>query len=236
MSTRQWKGAISACLVALMTSASVLPAAAQGQYQGQSGGYSNPPPPPGNGYGPPPGNGYGPPPSGGPGDEAPPQGQYAEPPPGYDQGGGEYADQEQQQDAGYADAYGRWAATNCVNQANNTAAGALIGGILGAGIGAAVSRNPGRGAAIGGAIGLGTGAVAGASYGAGACPPGYAMAAGAPVFAYPGYVAWAPGWYRPWVWAGGRWSYHPYRDWYWNHNSYWRPGWRGRGGHGRRWR
>ncbi|HTS53497.1 MAG TPA: hypothetical protein VMH26_09515, partial [Burkholderiales bacterium] len=122
-----------------------------------------------------------------------------------------------------------WAARNCVNQANNTAAGAVIGGILGAGIGAAVSRNHASGAAIGGAIGVGTGAVAGASSSAGGCPPGYVVAAGAPAFVYGGpYVAWAPGWYRPWVWAGGRWVYHPYRYWYWRHQAYWRPGWRGR--------
>ena len=51
MSTRFVKGAVSVCLVALLTSASVLPAAAQYD-QGQQGGYG---PPPGQGYGPPPG-------------------------------------------------------------------------------------------------------------------------------------------------------------------------------------
>jgi hypothetical protein len=163
-----------------------------------------------------------------PSDVAPPQGQYAEPPPGYDQGG-DYDDQAQQQDEAYAQAYSQWAARNCVSQANNTAAGALIGGILGAGIGAAVSRNAGRGALVGGAIGAGTGAVAGAAS-QGACPQGYVVAAGAPAFVYAGgpYVAYAPAWYNPWVFVGGRWVYHPYRHWYWAHRAYWRPGWRGR--------
>jgi hypothetical protein len=170
---------------------------------------------------------YGPPP-GGPSDVAPPSGQYAEPPPGT-QEGADYDDQSQQQDEAYAEAYSRWSAQYCVNQANNTAAGALIGGILGAGIGAAVSHNAGRGALVGGAIGAGTGAVAGAASSPGGCPPGYVVAAGAPAFAYGGpYVAWAPAWYNPWVWVGGRWVYHPYRHWYWAHRAYWRPGWHAR--------
>jgi len=176
---------------------------------------------------------YGPPPGGD--DQGPPQGQYAEPPQGYEQGG-DYDDQSQQQDEAYAQSYSEWAARNCVSQANNTAAGALIGGILGAGIGAATSHNAGRGAAIGGAIGVGAGAVAGSASSAGGCPPGYVVAAGAPAFYFAGgpYVAWAPAWYRPWVWTGGRWAYHPYRYWYWRHNAYWRPGWRGGHPHWRR--
>src|SRR5437588_8153266 len=52
-------------------------------------------------------------------DAAPPQGQYAEPPPGSDQGG-DYDDQSQQQDEAYAQSYSEWAARYCVNQANNT--------------------------------------------------------------------------------------------------------------------
>ncbi len=165
-------------------------------------------------------------------DEAgPPPGQYAEPPPGYENGNAAYADQEQEADQTYAQQYSDWAARNCVNQANNTAAGAVIGGILGAGIGAAVSHNAGRGALVGGAIGLGAGAAAGASAPGGACPPGYVVAPGAPAFGYAYYgptVTWAPAWYHPWVWAGGRWVYHPYRYWYWNHRAYWHPGWRAR--------
>lgn len=215
MSSTFLKGAVGACLVALLSS----PGAAQQGYG----------PPPGaqqqGGYGPPPGTAA--PPNQGYSESAPPQGQYAEPPPGAEQGG-DYDDQSQQTDSAYADAYSRWAAQYCVNQANNTAAGAVIGGILGAGIGAAVGG--GRGALVGGAVGVGTGAVAGAASAPGGCPPGYVVAAGAPAFVYAGgpYVAWGPGWYRPWAWVGGRWVYRPYRAWYWGHGAYWRPGWRGR--------
>ncbi|HEY4114892.1 MAG TPA: hypothetical protein VGM17_12630 [Rhizomicrobium sp.] len=167
---------------------------------------------------------YGPPP-GGNDQYGPPQGQYAEPPPGSDQGG-EYDDQSSQQDEQYAQAYSDWAAQNCVDQANNAATGAVIGGILGAGIGAATSRHAGHGALVGGAIGAGAGAVAGSASGQGGCPPGYVIRGGAPGFAFAGgpYVAWAPAWYHPWVRVGGRWVYHPYRSWYWHHRAYWRPG------------
>jgi hypothetical protein len=203
MNSNPFKSAVAVCVAALLASTAldVVPAGAQP-----------------SGYAPPPGSDQ---------DAAPPSGAYAEPPPG-DEQGGDYDDQEQQQDEQYAQSYSDWAARNCVSQANNTAAGALIGGIVGAGIGAAVSRNAGRGALVGGAIGAGTGAVAGASS-SGGCPPGYVVSAGAPAFAYGGpYVAYAPAWYRPWVWSGGRWVYHPYRHWYWGHRTYWRPGWRGR--------
>ncbi|MGH6888638.1 MAG: hypothetical protein ACREHF_05505 [Rhizomicrobium sp.] len=214
------KGLAGVCVVALMASVSVLPATAQDQY-----GYGNPPPP----------NGNYPAGAGGQGGEmAPPQGQYAPAPQGTEEGG-TYDEQQQQADEAYAQDYARWAARYCVNQANNTVAGALIGGILGAGIGAAVTHNPATGAAIGGAIGAGTGAAAGASYGGGACPPGYVAAAGAPAFYYSSpYYASAPAWYHPWVWAGGRWVYHPYRFWYWNHRAFWRPGWRAGPGRWRR--
>ena len=202
MSSRYVKVALAASAAALLASGTFDPAAAQ------------------SGYAPPPGYDR---------DPSPPSGSYAEPPPGMDQGG-DYDEQSQQQDEEYAQAYSDWAARNCVNQANNTAAGALIGGILGAGIGAAVSHNAGRGALVGGAIGAGTGAVAGAASSQGSCPPGYVVAAGAPAFAYGGgaYITYAPGWYRPWIWEGGRWVYHPYRHWYWAHRTYWRPGWHGR--------
>jgi len=236
MSTRHLKSAAGIGVAALL-SASAIPAGAQDQ----QGGYANPPnygnsgPPPGDGYGPPPGNGYGPPPgdeyggqSGGAGGSAPPPGQYAPPPQGEEQGGGAYEESQQQADAAYADAYSRWAARYCVDQRNNnTVAGALIGGVLGAGIGAAITHNPATGAVIGGAIGAGTGAVAGANSPAGGCPPGYVIAGGAPAFYYGSpYYAWAPAWYHPWVWGGGHWIYHPYRYWYWGHRAYWHPGWR----------
>lgn len=210
MSMTYWKMTAAPCAAAILLAASALPAAAQ------------------NG-------GYGPPSGGASSDAAPPPGQYAEPPPGYESGEPTYGDQEQEADRDYSSQYSDWAARNCVNQANNTAAGAVIGGILGAGIGAAVSHNAGRGALVGGAIGAGTGAVAGAAAPSGACPPGYVVAPGAPAFTYggPAYtsVVWAPAWYHPWVFVGGRWVYHPYRYWYWSHRAYWRPGW-----HARPWR
>jgi hypothetical protein len=216
MNNKYLKGAMGVGFAALLVSAVAVPAKAQ--YQSQ---------PPGGGYGPPPGGGYSGQ-SGGAADSAPPPGQYAEAPPGTGEGSA-YDDQSQQADEAYADSYSRWAAQYCVNQANNTAAGAVIGGILGAGIGAAVSHNAGRGALVGGAIGAGTGAVAGAASSPGGCPSGYVIAAGAPAFVYAGpYVAWAPAWYHPWAWVGGRWVYHPYRNWYWAHQAYWHPGWRAR--------
>ena len=164
---------------------------------------------------------------------APPRGQYAPPPPGYEQGGA-YDDQSQQYDRDYANRYSQWAAQYCVDQRNtNPAAGAIIGGVLGAVIGSSVAGrgDRGAGAVIGGALGAGTGAAIGSSSSSGAgCPPGYVVRGGAPGFAWagPSVVTWAPAWYHPWVFAGGRWVYHPYRNWYWQHRNYWHPGWHGR--------
>ena len=170
----------------------------------------------------------------GQGDPAPPSGQYAPPPEGV-QSGAAYDSRAQGADREYAARYSAWAAQNCVDQRNNnTAAGAVIGGVLGAVVGAGVAGpgNRGAGAVIGGALGAGTGAAVGASSASSSCPPGYVIRAGAPVFAYSGYYApgyvYGPAWYRPWVWYGGRWVYRPYRYWYWNHRAYWRPGWRAR--------
>ncbi len=170
-------------------------------------------------------------------DSGPPQGQYAPPPPGYDdQGGATYDDRSQQTDQDYGQRYAAWADQNCIDRRNNnTAAGAIIGGVLGAVVGSSIAgrRDRGGGAIVGGALGAGTGAAIGSSSsGGGGCPPGYLVRGGAPAFAYggygPGVVYAGPSWYNPWVWAGGRWAYRPYRSWYWNHRSYWRPGWRGR--------
>jgi hypothetical protein len=171
-----------------------------------------------------------------PSDSAPPQGQYAPPPPGYEQGGAAYDDQSQQADREYAAQYSQWAARYCVDQHNNnTAAGAIIGGVLGAALGAAAGgRNAGAGALVGGALGAGTGAAIGASSSGGpGCPPGYVVVAGAPAFYWggPPVATWGPAWYHPWVWAGGRWVYHPYRYWYWQHRAYWGPGWHARPWH-----
>ncbi len=103
-----------------------------------------------------------------PGDGAPPQGQYAPPPPGYENGG-QYDAQSQQYDSDYGQRYSAWAAQYCVDQHNNNvAAGAVIGGVFGAllGAGAAGPHNAGAGALVGGALGAGTGAAIGASSGA----------------------------------------------------------------------
>jgi len=215
---------VRAGLAALLATAIISPVAAQ-PAQGADGQPSGNPPSPSYAQ---PDNTAAP---------APPEGQYAPPPPGSENGNAAYDSQAQQADRAYADAYSRWAAQYCVDQHNNnTAAGAVIGGVLGAAIGAAVTHNPATGAAIGGAIGLGTGAVAGASQPTYGCPPGYVVAPGAPAFVYAGpywgpAVTWAPAWYRPWVWYGGHWVYYPYRYWYWWHRGYWHPGWHARAWH-----
>jgi hypothetical protein len=164
---------------------------------------------------------------------APPAGQYAPPPAGAETSGSTYDDHAQRYDRNYADQYSRWAAQNCVDKRdNNTAAGAIIGGVLGAALGASAT---GHGAHAAGAIAGGAiGAAAGAAIGNAdtACPPGYVVRTGAPAFYYDGPiyygpdVIYGPPWYEPWVWVGGHWVYRPYRYWYWYHPVYWRPGWR----------
>lgn len=185
-------------------------------YQGDQGGYQQ-------GYdqdqGPPPGY-----------NAAPPQGQYAPPPPG---GSSYYDNRSQQYDQDYAARYSDWAAQNCVDRRNNnTAAGAIIGGVLGAVIGSSVAgrHDRGGGAIVGGVLGAGAGAAVGSSStDTRGCPPGYVIRAGAPVFYYGGGPAygpayWGPSWYNPWVWSGGRYVYTPYRRWYYGHPGYWRGG------------
>jgi hypothetical protein len=207
----------------------------QGDDQGPPPGYDqNQPPPQGYDQGPPPGydqnqpppQGYdqGPPPQGG--QYGPPQGQYAPPPPE-----GAYDERTQAYDRDYAARYSAWAAQNCIDRRNNnTAAGAIIGGVLGAVIGGNIA---GRGEHFGGAVvGGALGATAGAAIGSSStdtrgCPPGYYIRAGAPGFYYTGpYVGvapvYAPGWYNPWFWDGGHYIYRPYRSWYWRHPAYWR--------------
>jgi hypothetical protein len=244
MTTRKFTRTVGVCL-AVMATAAMLGDATLAVAQPDQG-YNNQGPPPGqyDNQGPPPGqyDNSGAPQGqyGGSGDAGPPQGQYAPPPPGYENGGA-YDDQSQQTDRDYARRYSAWSAQNCVDQRNNnTAAGAIIGGIFGAVLGAGIAgpRNAGAGAIVGGALGAGTGAAIGSSSGAGAgCPPGYVVRAGAPAFYYGGGpgIYWAPAWYHPWFWSGGRWVYRPYRDWYWNHRNYWRPGWSGRPYRGRPW-
>jgi hypothetical protein len=159
---------------------------------------------------------------------APPRGQYAPPPPGADSRSYDY--RNQQYDRDYAGRYSAWAAQNCVDRRNNnTAAGAIIGGVLGALVGSAAAghHERGEGAVVGGVLGAGAGAVIGSSStDTRGCPPGYVVRRGAPAFYYagPAYGSayWGPSWYQPWVWIDGRWVYHPYREWYYSHPTYWR--------------
>ena len=110
----------------------------------------------------------------------------------------------------------------------------MIGGVLGAVLGSNVAAHgaQGAGTVVGGALGATAGAAIGANTSQNAaCPPGYIVRAGAPVFTYggPGYapeVVYGPAWYQPWVWVDGRWVYRPYRYWYWHNDAFWRPGWR----------
>jgi hypothetical protein len=164
-----------------------------------------PPPPPGNG--PPPGE-YGPPP-----------GQYGPPP-----GPPVYDDRTAQADAAYAARYQAWYGRYCVQREhNNVAAGAIIGGALGAILGAGISHGHAGGTIVGGALGATTGAaIASDSNVGGGCPPGYVIRAGAPAFYWGGPVVYAPPGYNPWVFVDGRYTYVPYRVWYWRHH-----GWRG---------
>ena len=164
---------------------------------------------------------------------APPEGQYAPPPPGAERSGSVYDDRAQQYDYDYGRRYSDWAMRNCEQRRqDNAAAGAIIGGVLGAVIGGGMSgrHDHGAGVVMGGALGAATGALIGSSSNApGGCPPGYVLRSGAGGFAYEGpasAVFWAPAWYNPWVWNGGVWVYRPYRSWYFSHGAYWRPGWR----------
>lgn len=228
MSTRRsaTTGAVLASISAVALLADAFAASAQpapGYDQAPPSGYDQNQPPQGYDQGPPPGydqnqppQGYdqGPPPGYG---QGPPQGQYAPPP------GGAYNVQAQQYDRDYAARYSAWAAQNCVDrQHNNAVAGAIIGGVLGSVIGGGIA---GRGEHFGGAVvGGAVGATAGAAIGSSStdtrgCPPGYVIRAGAPAFYYGGPVVYGPAWYNPWLWSGGRWVYHPYREWYWRHRG-----------------
>ena len=173
------------------------------------------------------------------------------PPPGYrpEPGPGQYPAQDQRYEA-YAE---QWAQNNCVRAPNNTGAGAVIGGLLGALVGSGVSGrgDHGTGALVGGIAGAAGGAAIGsesANATSPGCPPGYVVRGGAPVFAYdygPDYLYAAPGWYQPWYFYGGRWLYrpYPYHNWYYRHYygrgfygrhyfhgrpGYYRHRWRGR--------
>ena len=161
---------------------------------------------------------------------APPEGEYAEPPPDYQEGSA-YDPRYREYDERYGDYASRWATDNCIRERqNNAVAGAVVGGVLGAVVGSNVAGRGNRteGAIVGGALGATAGAAVGANSGSGVgCPPGYVVRAGAPGFVYagPAYgtsMYYGPSWYRPWVYVGGRWNYRPYRYWYWNNRPYWK--------------
>ena len=88
------------------------------------------------------------------------------PPPGMAPGdvSAETSPQARAQDDQYSYAAEQWAAQNCVAQrANNTAAGAVIGGLLGALVGGGLAGRRDRGVGI--VAGSATGAIAGAAIG-----------------------------------------------------------------------
>jgi len=154
------------------------------------------------------------------------------PPPGYQPGNDqdETSAQSRADDERYSYEAERWAAQYCVaHRANDTAAGVVIGGILGAIIGGSVSGRYDRGAGVvaGGALG----AMAGGAIGSTAssnpnCPPGYVLAPDAAPFlpgpVYGDVIYAAPAWYDPWIWYGRHWIYRPYpyhRYWYRAHRQ-----------------
>ena len=159
-------------------------------------------------------------------DEGPPSGQYAPPPDDVDANAA-YDAQAQQRDQAYADSYSRWAERYCVRQReNNAASGAVVGGVLGALLGSGIAGrgNHTGGAIVGGAVGATAGAAIGANSGdQSSCPQGYVVTNDAPAFYYQGYApVYGPSWYNPWIFVGGRWTYRPYRSWYYSHPNYWR--------------
>lgn len=180
--------------------------------------------------------------------DAPPPGydgsQLPPPPPGYQADARAAADPQDNRYQAYAE---DWAQRYCVSSnRGNTVGGAVIGGLFGALIGSSVAgrHNNGAGALMGGIAGAGIGGAAGSTADnatSPGCPPGYTVRGGAPAFRYDGYgggyggsddVGYAyaaPGWYRPWIFVGGRWNYrpYPYHSFYYGHYG------RGYGGYGR---
>lgn len=143
------------------------------------------------------------------------------PPPSYQ--ASDYDQRQRDRDDRYASDAERWARDNCVKSQPNTGAGAVIGGIFGAIIGNGLSgrRDRAAGTVAGAAIGaLGGAAIANSTGGnetSPGCPPGYVVRRDARAYSYDrDYYYAAPGWYRPWVYVGGYWSYrpYPYHDWY----------------------
>jgi hypothetical protein len=141
------------------------------------------------------------------------------PPPGYQPKDEQYetSARARAEDERYSYEAERWAAENCVaERANNTAAGAVIGGLLGAVVGSGLAGRHDRapGAIAGGAVGALAGGALGSSASSPGCPPGYVLRPSAPPFApgpvYTEVIYEAPPWYDPWVWYGHHWIYRPY--------------------------
>lgn len=158
-------------------------------------------------------------------------GQYSVPPPaGYRPEGGRYAgpDRDRDDDDLFSREAERWAAENCIaERRGNAAAGAVIGGLIGALAGSGLADGRDRGPAA--VLGAGAGAVAGSSIARNSspdCPPGYILRRDpqpfyAPPF-HPTVVYVAPAWYDPWILYRGHWLYRPYpyhRFW---HDRHWR--------------
>lgn len=159
------------------------------------------------------------------------------PPDGYDRRYRRFDDSAaaRNEDRRYGEAAQRWASDNCVDERDHDrAAGAVIGGVLGAIVGSNVAGRGHRteGAVAGGVLGALAGSAIGASRDSPGCPPGYTVRRGAPPFAGPrfngGYAYVAPPGYRPWIWNGGRWTYRPYP-----YHRYWYDHERRRGGYNR---
>ncbi|MBB3358063.1 MULTISPECIES: hypothetical protein [unclassified Novosphingobium] len=181
-------------------------------------------------------------------DQGPPPGydgtRPPPPPPGYSPAAIDQAQAER--DARYAADAEAWARDNCVKARSNATAGAVIGGIFGALVGNGLSSRHDGG--FGTLAGAAVGAVGGAAIGGSTanqtspgCPPGFVVRSGAAPYSYDtvyfsNYYYAAPGWYRPWVYVGDRWTYrpYPYHDYYYRaYRPYHPNGWGNRGYYGR---
>lgn len=179
------------------------------------------------------------------GDLPPPPGydgrQLPPPPPGYQQQGDNIA--QDQRYAAYAE---DWSRRYCTKARSDAGAGAVIGGVFGALLGSSVAgrHDRGTGALVGGIAGAAGGAAVGSTSGnatSPGCPPGFVVRRDAPAFYYEGYgdpyLYAAPGWYQPWFFYSGRWTYrpYPYHTFYYGHYGYGR-GYGYRGGYDRGYR
>ncbi|MXP29764.1 glycine zipper 2TM domain-containing protein [Porphyrobacter algicida] len=149
------------------------------------------------------------------------------PPPGFEAGA--YGDWTAR-DAAFARQTEAWSRRYCVRSRDNTAAGAVVGGLLGAIVGSSLGGRHDRGGST--LAGAAVGAIGGAAVGASSsystspgCPPGYVVRRDAPTYYYPSdYDYAAPGWYRPWVYVGGSWTFRPYPYHVYYYRQYYRGG------------